>query len=773
MRYGYFDDEKREYVITSPDTPSPWMNYLGEGGFSGIISNTGGGLCFDGDPSYRRVTRYKFNNLPIDRPGRYIYIRDMETGDYWDPMWQPTLKKLDKYECRHGLGYTVISGERNGISAEIRYSVPPNARYELWDGKISNNTDSEKTMRLFSYVEWSWFDAERDILCDWPRMIFQCRRDGNKIVFDPISEQCPSGLMRAFISTDMEVIGHDCSLAKFTGRYRSETNPEAVERGECFDSDMISDNSVGVLCSEIKLKAGETFPFKYILGVCEQFSEMDGVIENAFKAENVEKGYRELSEKWDNHLSKIQISTPDPEVNRTVNCWNAYQAKMTFSWSRFISLYERGVDRGFGFRDSMQDVLGMMHGAPTEARDRIKLLLSIQFGEGDAKTVYYPASGISKGGGRSDDHLWSIFSVCQYIRESGDTSFIDEKVAYADGGEGSVAEHLERALLYTRNHLGRHGFPDIRLCDWNDSLTPINQRGGAESVFVFFQMAHAAYELGILYDYLGRDRKLLDEIYGFCRSKLPEIYDGKWFIRAFTAEGEPYGTDSDEFDKIFLNPQSWSVLSRLPSNEVANKAFDEVMARLLTEWGLATHSPASNGYDLDKKMFFPFASGSRENGGIFYHSNTWAIIALSLLKRNEDAWRCYRAALPGRRNDYADLCLVEPYVYTQTMLGPTHPDFGKCSNSWLTGTASWMYLAATQYLIGIRPDYEGIIFDPCVPKDWEEFSAVRYFRGKKLNINFIRSDNDEILLDEKTVSGKMLPWNLVCDGANIIVKYTA
>lgn len=765
MNYGYFDDQSREYVITRPDTPSPWLNYLGDGHFSSILSNTGGGLVFDADPSYRRVTRYKFNNLPIDRPGRYLYIRDMESGDYWSPMWQPTLKTLDHYECRHGLGYTVITGGRGGIEATVRYSVPPQARYELWDGILTNKSNAPRTLRLFSYVEWSWFDAERDILCDWPRMIFQCYRHGNKIVFDPVSEQCPSGLMRAYLSTDLPIDGHDCSLAAFIGPYRSETNPIAVEQGVCSNSDIYSDNAVGVLSSTVTLAPGQSLPFRYVLGVTEQVADMDALIDKALDPAVIEAGKVTLAKQWDRYLTVQQVETPDDDMNRMVNLWNAYQAKTTFSWSRFISLYERGVDRGFGFRDSMQDVLGILHADPEAAKARIKLLLSIQNAEGDARTVYYPANSLSKGGGRSDDHLWSVFSVCQYVRETGRKDFLTETVPYVNGGEGSVMEHLERGLLYTRTHLGRHGFPDIRLCDWNDSLTPINQRGGAESIFVFFQMAHGAYELMELYRHCGHEDRLppIREIYDFARVKMTEAWDGNWFLRAFTAEGEPYGTDADEWNKIFLNPQSWAVMSRLPTAEMANKAFDAVMERLHTRWGLITHAPASNGYDLDHKMFFPFAAGSRENGGIFYHANTWAIIALTMLGRAEDAWTCYASTLPPHRNDTADHSLVEPYVYTQTMLGPRHPDFGKCSNSWLTGTASWMYLTATQFILGIRPDYDGLRLEPCVPSAWEGFTATRLCRGRTLRIAFRPAADGcvGITLDSQHLEGDCLPWDVL------------
>ena len=763
MTYGYFDDNAREYVVTRPDTPSPWINYLGENGFSGIISNTAGGLSLDGDPSYRRVTRYKFNNLPIDRPGRYLYVLDTETGDSWNPTWQPMKKPLDVYECRHGLGYTVITGGRNGVTVSLRYFVPVGARYERWEGTITNGTDRPRTVKLFSYVEWSWFDAERDILCDWPRMIFRCSGKNGRIEFNPISEQCPSGLMRSYMATDLPVEGYDCSLSAFIGPYRSESDPLAIENGRCGNSEALSDNAVGVLCSAVTLAPGETRTFRYLVGCCDDFSELDGILGDALDPARAVEQRAALDRKWRDYLACQTVDTPCADMNRMLNAWHPYQARLTFSWSRFISLYERGIDRGFGFRDSMQDVLGVLQADPDGAAERIRLLLSIQYAAGDARTVFYPAGGLSKGGGRSDDHLWSVLSVCDYIRETGRYAFLDEPVPFVDGGEAPIYEHLERALRFTAAHVGRHGFPDIRLCDWNDSLTPINQRGGAESVFVFFQLAHGAYELIELYRAAGRDDRVgpIREIYEACRAKLPEIWDGKWFLRAFTAEGEPYGTDRDEWNKIFLNPQSWAVLSRLPDRADLNTAFDEVMSRLFTRWGLVTHAPASDFYDLDRKGFFPFASGSRENGGIFYHSNTWAIMALALLGRAEDAWRCYEAALPPRRNEEADLCRTEPYVYTQTMLGPTHPDFGKCSNSWLTGTASWMYYAATRYLLGVRPDYEGLRLAPCVPAEWKEFSVTRRCRGKKLALTFVRRGRRSFTVGGRTCEGDVIPWPMI------------
>ena len=760
MEYGYFDNAHREYVITRPDLPTPWLNYLGRGKFSGIISHTAGGMCFDGDPSNRRITRYKYNNLPSDRPGRYLYVRDQDTGRYWSPTWQPVLSPLSRYECRHGLGYTRISRSCEGIDTSLLYTIPLDAPYEVWQVRMTNTTDRARTLRLFSYVEWSWYDAFYDILCDWPRMILQCRCEGNTILFDPVSEQCESGLLRSYLATDLPVDGYDCSLSAFIGPYRSEANPLAVERGTCTNSEARSDNAVGVLSSQIVLQPGETRVFHYALGTANTPQERATCLRRALDPDRLERDLQALRRDWDDYLSRQQVLTPDEDMNTMLNIWNAYQCSTTFDWSRFVSAYERGVDRGMGFRDSMQDVLGILHARPEEARQRILLLLSIQLSQGDAKDVYYPGTGQAKGGGRSDDHLWSVYSVCEYIRETGDASLLWEVVPYVDGGSGTVREHLEQGLRYTRTHLGRHGIPDMRRNDWNDSMAPINKRGGAESVFVFFQLAHAAYELMWLYRHLGITDGLAfaEEIYGYCRSKLATVWDGGWFLRAFTSEGEPYGTAKDDFNRLFLNPQSWAVLSRLPDPRQAHAAFDAVMEHLYTGFGLITHWPASTGYDLDHKGFFAFVAGARENGGIFFHANTWAILALTLLRRGEDAWKCYQSSLPPRRNTQADRCLTEPYVYSQTMLGPQHPRFGACSNSWLTGTASWMYFVATRYILGVRPDYEGLRIDPCIPRGWAGFTATRSCRGVCCRITVQKGEAASTVVDGRPLEGTVIPW---------------
>jgi len=775
MNYGYFDNKNKEYVITRPDTPTPWMNYLGKGQFSGIISNTAGGTCFDGDPSNRRLLRYKFNNLPKDRSGRYLYIRNQDTGEYWSPTWQPVLKDLQSYECRHGQGYSVIQGMYDDVDTEITYCVPLGANYELWQAKMTNRSDKQKNLKLFSYVEFSWADAKWDLLCHWPCCAFEADFDNGKIVVDTMIQQLTDKPMYDFFSTDLPIDGYDCNLEKFIGNYRSESNPAAVENGECTNSPMSSDFCVGVLSSSVTLAPGESRSFCYVLGATDDRSKIDGCIADAFAKHKTGKCVDEIKKDWDGYCANIQVNTPCEDMNTMLNIWHPYQAKTTFDWSRFVSYYERGVDRGFGFRDSMQDVLGATHAAPDDVKKRIRLLLSIQNSSGNARIVYYPATKESVGGGRSDDHLWSIYSVCNYIRETGDAAFADEIVPYADGGDATVLEHLEQGMEFTMNNLGPHGIPSMLLGDWNDSLHCINQEGpgNAESVFVFFQLAHAAYELIELYTHLGLNDKIvrIHEIYDYCASKLDVIWDGEWFIRAFDSYGEKYGTNDGEHSNVYLNPQTWAVISRLPDEKMQNKAMDSVLKHLYTENGFTTLNNAFPGYDYAKQGYYLFPAGARENGGIFCHSNTWAMIALTMLGRGDEAFKCYENNLPIRRNDISDRSLTEPYIYSQTMFAPPHIRAGECVNSWLTGTASWTYLAATQHILGIRPDYDGLVIDPCIPSDWQGFSATRSCRGVVCNIEVKKDTVAGLTVNGNKISGNYVPWSLFEGQKELNIEY--
>ncbi len=777
MNYGYFDDQNREYVITRPDTPTPWFNYLGNGGFSAIISNNAGGLVFDGDPGKKRVTRYKFNQLPPDRQGHFIYIRDMETGEYWSPTWQPVMKELDSYESRHGLGYTTIKSSYKGIEAEITYYVPNGKKYELWNGKIVNKSGRPRKLKLFSYMEFSCHSAMVDVNMEWARYYMTCKCEDDVIIFDPSSESLNEFSMYPCFGTSLPVDGFECWRDAFIGAYRSEQNPIAVERGYCGNNNINADHACAVLSSAIELADGAEQKFIYTIGVVEKREDAKALVTEAVDFDAAEKALAEIKASWAEHLDFCQVKTPDPLINTFLNVWHQYQCKMTFNWSRFISYYERGVDRGWGFRDSMQDILGVVHAMPEKVKDRITTLLKIQCSNGNARQVYYPGSGESRGGGRSDDHIWSIFSVCTYIRESGDFAYLDEVVPYVDGGEGTVREHLIRGLEFTRNNCGEHGIPLFLKNDWNDTFAPIARDGKAESTFVFFQAAHAAYELIELFEYMGDTENLAwaKDYYEWCGRMYPQLWDGNWFIRAYTDKGEKFGTDEDEYNKIFLNPQSWAVLSRLPSAEQGNKAFDKVNEHLFCEFGCISHFPASSGFNRDEKNFSGIQSGIKENGGVFYHASTWAVIAQTILGRNEDAFKLYRAALPIRRNDISDRTLIEPYCYASAMLGPSHERYGAGSNSWLTGTASWMFLAVTQYIFGFRPAYGGLTIDPCIPASWDGFTMDRKYNGIncRLTVGKLPYENARakaLIVNGKRIEGNYIPLDMIKGEKNVTIE---
>lgn len=766
MQCGYFDHENKEYVITRPDTPAPWINYLGNGGYGAIISNTAGGMSFDGDPQHRRVTRYKYNNLPADRPGKYIYIKDMENQEYWSPTWQPVMKELDFYECRHGLGYTTIRGDYSGIEASVTYFVPFNEKYELWRMTIKNNSGLNRKLKLFTYLEFSYNIASEDVICEWPRSKGEARFKEGAIIFDPVQE---GDQMCSYFGTDTQVESYDCRLENYLGSiYRSEANPIALERGYCSNSICSADYCVGALCCPVSLEDGKETEIVFVLGVARESQEAQRAFHKALNKEKADKDFKQLKEHWSRYISNFYVRTPDADLNNFVNVWHQYQCKTTFDWSRFVSLYERGIDRGIGYRDSMQDVLGVIHTVPEKAKIRIVELLKVQLSTGDAKSVYYPATRLASGGGRSDDHLWAVFTVCTYLKETGDYGFLDEKVSYYDSGEATVLEHLEQGIRFTLSKLGKHGIPLMLGSDWNDSISHMKRTGDAESVFVFFQLAHAVKELSELYEFLGLDepRKWAQGIYEYCQSKLDLLWDGDWYIRAFDGYGEKIGSKENEYTIIFLNTQSWAVLSGLPAQNQSEKAMDSVKRYLVNDFGIELLYPGAPGFSIENKWFIAYTEGVRENGAVFSHSNPWAMIAECLLGRSENAFDYYSRLLPCKRNDKVEICKVEPYVYCSNILGRANHRYGEGANSWLTGTAAWTFIAASQYIFGVRPDHEGVVISPNLPEEWEGAEVERVIRGTRLKVKINKGCNSDgkanaLVVNGINVEGCKVPYRML------------
>ena len=771
--YGYFDVAAREYVITRPDTPTPWLNYIGEGRYGGIVSNTGGGYSFDRDPRNRRVTRYRYNAIPVDQPGRYVYLRDQESGEYWSPTASPVKRRLDAYECRHGTAYTRIKGTLNGIAAEITYFVPPSATdeavpCELWVLRVRNEGTTTRRLRSFSYAEFSLADAFNDLTnLDWAQhIVFSSCRDGVIRVgtkFNPLTY---------FFASSETPAGYTCDREDFVGRGRDLADPIVVETGLPSNASSPRGNSIGSLTHDIVLAPGEERQIVYILGATERPAEIGRVVERFGDPVEVAAAFAALRDDWDAYLSRFTVETPDADTNAMLNFWNQVQCRTTLYWSRFVSGYESGLGRGMGTRDSGQDTLGTMHTVPDHARRMLTRIWQMQFADGHTWHQFFPLT-MEGGPGLaseypnwpqwfSDDHLWLIISVCAYLRETGDFAYLEELVPYVDHAEESVWEHMLRAVDFTLSHRGPHGLPRAGFSDWNDTLNIDHGSGKAESVWTAMQFCRAMADLAELCDKIDRpvDARRFSDLHTSMSAAINEsAWDGAWYTRAFDDDGEPIGVSGAAHHAIDLIAQSWSVLGGVASPERAEQAMNSAHEKLNTKFGIALLWPPYDGADDRVRGTSTYVPGAKENGGIFCHANTWSIVAAAMLGHGDTAYRYYRQILPLARTD-SDLYKVEPYTYPQNICGPTHPSFGMARNAWLTGTASWTFVAATQWILGIRPTYEGLRVAPALPVAWPGYKAHREFRGTAYEIS-VRRDGPgnavSLVVDGAPVAGDVVP----------------
>jgi cellobiose phosphorylase len=774
--YGYFDPVAKEYVILRPDTPTPWINYLGEGRYGGIISNTGGGYSFDRDPRNRRVSRYRYNGVPVDQPGRYVYLRDQSTGEYWSATWQPVKRDLDSYECRHGAGYTRITTERRGLRAETLFFVPPSAPeepcpVELWVLRLRNTSDQTKTIRTFSYLEFGFFDAVTDQQnLDWGGHIVSSR-------FDPTCGALLAGVKfrptTSFIAADRSPLGYDGDRETFLGRYRDLANPVVVESGEPTSTTSPRGNSLGSLCHEVTLAPGEEIRLSYLVGVTETPEAIPGVVARYRNPAAVDEAFAALRADWENYLSVFTVDTPDADTNAMLNFWNPVQCRTTLYWSRFVSAYETGLGRGMGTRDTGQDTLGTMHAVPEHARRILTTIWRMQFSDGHTWHQFFPLTG-EGGPGHcseipewpqwySDDHLWLVISVCAYLRETGDYEYLDQRVPYADDPEGdTVWGHMTRAVRFTLHNRGPNGLPRAGFADWDDTLNVDHGSGLAESVWCAMQFCRAMVDLVDLCEFLERDedsarfRKLHREM---ARAVNECAWDGAWYARSFDDEGKPIGVAGEDVHQINLNPQTWAVFGDVASRERAELAMRSAREYLDTPYGMALLWPPYDGGTRRVQGTATFPPGAKENGGIFCHANTWVIIAAAMLGWADEAYGYYRKILPLARVD-ADRFAVEPYVYCQNICGPAHPQFGMGRNAWLTGTASWTYVAGTQWILGIRPTHHGLRIAPAMPSSWSGYSAKRRFRGIEYDITVSREGSGaavSLVVDGQPIEGDVVP----------------
>ena len=771
--YGYHDIESREYVITRPDTPTPWINYLGEGRYGGIISNTAGGYSFDRDPRNRRVTRYRYNSVPVDQPGRYVYLRDQRSGELWSPTWQPVVsRKLDAYECRHGTAYTRITSRYRGIETDIVYFVPPSppdeaCPCELWVLKLRNGGDRARTLRTFSYAELSFYDAMTDQTnLDWGMQILRSREEGGTLLS---STQFRPDV--TWFASSRSPVGFDTDREVFVGPYRDLAGPQVVEEGEPRGSLAPCGNNIASLCHEVHLEPGDEETIVFMLGVTEKAGEIPSVVRRFSDMARVEESFAALRADWNEYLGKLSVETPDAELDVMVNFWNAVQCRSTLYWSRFVSGYDTGLGRGIGTRDSAQDTLGTVHNLPDKARDMLTALWKLQFEDGHTWHQVFPLTGEGGPGlaGEfpewpqwfSDDHLWLILGTCAYLRETADFAYLDERVPFQDGDDATVWEHLLRAVDFTLDNRGPHGLPRHGFSDWNDTMNIDHGSGKAESVWTAQQLCRAALDLAEVCDSTGRTedarrfRDLHTEMDGIINR---EAWDGAWYIRAWDDDGAPVGHREAPVNQISLNTQTWAVMGELSDEARARQAMENAHDRLNTPLGICLMTPPHDRFELRVRGTTTFPPGAKENGGIFCHANTWAIVAAAALGQGDRAHQYYRQILPLARVD-ADVYGAEPYIYCQSIPSPEHPQHGRGRNTWLTGTASWAYVSATQWILGIRPTFEGLRVAPVVPEAWKGFTARRIFRGVTYAITVVRVGPGNAVSLE--VDGEATPGDVV------------
>jgi cellobiose phosphorylase len=774
--FGYFDLKNKEYVITSPTTPTPWINYIGQRSYAGFISATAGGFSWYKDPRWARVLRYRYNSIPADRPGRYLYIRDEETGEYFSPGWQP-VQKIDNFECRHGLGYTKIKGVYRELAAETTYFVPVDDDCEIWLTTLKNESSKAKRFKVFTYAEFCFFHSEADQQdVDWVQQCGKGWIDDGVINFTTHFRLWGT----SFFSTSLKYDSFDISLDEFIGKYRSESNPIAVERGFGSNSVVSRGNGVGSFCHSINLKAGEEITFAHILG----FREKDdvGTIPECVKRwqsiQNCIEAKETLHKFWNEYTGKIAVNTPDKDIDNFVNVWNQYQCKTTFNWSRFVSMYQLGIGRGIGFRDGCQDCLGIMHTDPRGAMVLIRKLLQNQFKAGNAFHQFYPLTGkgdhgeAKDGEGYSDDHLWLIVSISQYLKETGDWGILDEVVSYADDEAGdTIYQHLKQALAFTHGDYGVKGLPRIRFADWNDTINiGRGKDNDSSSVWTAFLFAYVLREFKNIVKRKenGAESVKYQNWYEEIVAQIKKVaWDDDHFIRAFNKKGEPIGSNSNDKGKIFLNAQTWAILSGTVDAEFGKKLMDFTDSMLNTDFGLMLCTPPYDQYNDEIGGATSYPPGAKENGGIFCHTNPWAMIAETCLGRGDKAYKYYCQIHPAKMSD-RNRYEVEPYVYAQNILGRSHPKHGLGRNSWLSGTAAWNLIAVTQYILGIRPDYDGLIVDPCIPCNWTEFTVTRIFRGKELSITVsnpgkVQKGLKKVVLNGNVMESNMLPFELLKD----------
>lgn len=755
MKYGYFDNENREYVIDKVDIPASWTNYLGVEKMCAVVNHTAGGYLFYKTPEYHRITRFRGNGVPMDRPGHYVYIRDNDAKDYWSVSWQPVGKPLDqaKYVCRHGMSYTTYECDYAGIKAEQTLMIPIGDDVELWDVKIKNTSDKPRNLSVFSYCEFSFHHINIDNQNF--QMSMYCAGssyDKGIIELDLFYEEF--GFQ--YFASNFEPDGFDCLRDKFLGTYNTESNPIAVQNGQCSGSYELGNNHCGSLQKNIILQPGEETRIIFMLG--EGRREVGEKMKEKYSnLENVDKAFHKLKAFWANKFDKLQIHTPNEGMNTLINTWTLYQSEINVMFSRFASFIEVGGRTGLGYRDTAQDAMTIPHSNPEKCKQRIVELLRGLVSEGYGLHLFQPewfepdnqvkpfksptvvpepnkdeiVHGLKDA--CSDDALWLVASIVEYIKETGETEFVDQVITYADGGEGTVYEHMMKILDFSKRQVGQTGVCKGLRADWNDCLN----LGGGESAMVSFLHYWALENFIQLTTYLGRDAEtqkytqMAKEVKEVCDR---ELWDGNWYIRGITKNGKKIGTKEDLEGKVHLESNAWAVLSGAAPYDKGIKAMDSVDEYLYTPYGIMLNAPSYTVPDDDIGFVTRVYPGVKENGAVFSHPNPWAWAAECKLGRGDRAMKFYNALCPYFQNDMIEIREAEPYSYCQFIMGKDHTAHGRARHPFMTGSGGWSYFSATRYMLGIRPEFDSLTVDPCVPADWKEFSVSRVFRGARYEI---------------------------------------
>ncbi|MBQ8883656.1 MAG: N,N'-diacetylchitobiose phosphorylase, partial [Oscillospiraceae bacterium] len=788
MQYGYFDLKNKEYVITRPDTPAPWANYLGSPEYGAIISNNAGGYSFVKSGANGRHIRYRFNTN-ISLPGRYIYIRDNDTADYWSASWQPVGKPLDQYksECHHGTAYTTMKADYSDIHSEVTYYVPLNKTYEVWRAKITNNSDKERNLSMFGFVEFTnENNYEQDqVNLQYTLFITRTSFEGNKIM-QHINENSGKDATgsnhreRFFGMVGADVKSYNGNLDSFIGPYRTYANPIAVENGVCDNAMNYNSNACGALQSEAKLAAGETIELIYVVGQKDP-AESTAILESYKEAGKVDAEVKELVDYWHGQLNNFQIETPSEEFNNMVNVWNAYQCFITFIWSRAASFIYCGLRNGYGYRDTVQDIQGIIHINPELAAEKIRFMISAQVDNGgglplvkfnhnaghetvpdenDENSVYAKETGHPSY--RADDALWLFPTIVKYIGESGNKAFLDEVIVYANGGEDTVYDHLKNAIRFSMERLGAHSMPAGLHADWNDCLR-MGKKG--ESTFVAFQLYYA---MSVIKGYAEERNdteyvQYIEKVQAELGKSLEACWDEDRFIRGIREDGVVVGAKKDPEASMWLNPQSWGVISGFASKEQAEKSMESVHELLNTPYGVKVMDPPYVDHYFDGALMHIFNPDTKENGGIFSQTQGWAILAESLLGHGDRAFEYFMESSPAAMNDKAEIRILEPYVHGQLTESTRSPYAGRSHVHWLTGTGSTVMVGCVEGICGMRPNAEGLVIDPSIPAAWDGFKIEKNFRGKHLSIDIQNPDHVQSGVKSVTVNGEKLDGNFVCE----------